>query len=93
MGDLLQGGACGCQRQRGYLHDGRSPVEAAVPVAVRELHLDRRRVGLGEDVLRGDEIAFRLNDPQGVLPPPFPVFGTWTQFDEDEPMNQAELDG
>jgi hypothetical protein len=45
------------------------------------------------DVLRSDEIAFRLNDPQGVLPPPFPVFGTWTRFDEDEIMDQAELDG
>ena len=37
-------------------------------------------------VLRSDEIAFRLNDPKGVLPPPFPVFGTWTRFDEDELM-------
>jgi hypothetical protein len=45
------------------------------------------------DILRGDEITFRLNDPQGILPPPFPVFGTWTSFDEDEVMNQAELGG
>ena len=45
------------------------------------------------DYRRRDEIAFRLNDPQGVLPTPFPVFGTWTRFHEDEPMDQSELDG
>ncbi len=27
---------------------------------------------------------FRINDPSGVLPPPFPVFGDWTTFREDE---------
>ena len=29
-------------------------------------------------------IQFRLNDPEGVLPSPFPVFGSWTSFREDE---------
>ena len=36
------------------------------------------------DVLRPEAIAFRLNDPGGVLPSPFPVFDTWTRFIEDE---------
>lgn len=36
------------------------------------------------DVLEGDEIAFRIDDPGGILPPPFPVFDTWTHFREDE---------
>ena len=45
------------------------------------------------DVLRPEEIRFRLNDPGGVLPPPFPVFATWTRFNEDEPMQQAGLGG
>ena len=27
-------------------------------------------------------IAFRLNDPEGVLPEPFPIFGSWTVFEE-----------
>ena len=34
-----------------------------------------------------DRIAFRVNDPAGVLPAPFPVFTTWTGFREDERMN------
>lgn len=29
-------------------------------------------------------IEFRLNDPVGALPSPFPVFGDWTRFIEDE---------
>lgn len=45
------------------------------------------------DVLRPEEIRFRLNDPGGVLPPPFPVFTTWTRFIEDEPMQQVEFAG
>ena len=36
------------------------------------------------NVLDEDEIEFRLNDPDGVLPSPFPVFGGWTRFNEDE---------
>ena len=31
-----------------------------------------------------ERIAFRLNDPEGNLPAPFPVFGSWTTFREDE---------
>lgn len=36
------------------------------------------------NVFGGDEIAFRINDPNNVLPSPFPVFGSWTRFREDE---------
>ena len=36
------------------------------------------------DVLDDDEIAFRINDPNNALPLPFPVFSSWTRFDEDE---------
>ena len=36
------------------------------------------------DVLDDDEIAFRINDPDSVLPEPFPVFDSWTRFREDE---------
>ena len=31
-----------------------------------------------------ERIAFRLNDPDRVLPSPFPVFEDWTRFNEDE---------
>lgn len=36
------------------------------------------------NVFDSENIAFKLNDPDGVLPPPFPVFGSWTRFTEDE---------
>ena len=36
------------------------------------------------DVFSSDKIAFRLNDPERVLPLPFPVFRSWTKFQEDE---------
>ena len=36
------------------------------------------------DVLDADEITFRINDPDRVLPEPFPVFDSWTRFREDE---------
>ena len=36
------------------------------------------------NVLDSEKVSFRLNDPDGVLPPPFPVFGSWTRFAEDE---------
>lgn len=36
------------------------------------------------NVLDADRIRFRVNDPNGVLPSPFPVFGSWTRFEEDE---------
>lgn len=38
------------------------------------------------DVFDRDRISFKLNDPNGSLPPPFPVFGSWTRFSEDEYM-------
>ena len=39
------------------------------------------------NVFDSDRIAFRLNDPDGVLPLPFPVFAQWTEFWEDEWQN------
>ncbi len=36
------------------------------------------------NVLDADQIRFRVNDPNGNLPSPFPVFGSWTRFEEDE---------
>lgn len=32
-------------------------------------------------------IEFRVNDPHGRLPSPFPVFTSWTRFREDEIFN------
>ena len=31
--------------------------------------------------------AFKINDPNNVLPSPFPVFESWTKFREDEYVN------
>ena len=39
------------------------------------------------DVFDSEKISFKLNDPDDVLPPPFPVFGSWTRFNEDEYFN------
>ena len=36
------------------------------------------------NVFSSDKITFRLNDPESVLPLPFPVFRSWTKFEEDE---------
>ncbi|MXZ62307.1 MAG: hypothetical protein F4Y98_01525 [Chloroflexi bacterium] len=36
------------------------------------------------NVFDADRIQFRIGDPDGVLPSPFPVFGSWTRFEEDE---------
>ncbi len=36
------------------------------------------------DVFDSAKISFKLNDPHGVLPSPFPVFKSWTRFSEDE---------
>ena len=36
------------------------------------------------DVFDSAKISFKLNDPNGVLPSPFPVFKSWTRFSEDE---------
>ena len=35
------------------------------------------------DVFDEDKIRFRVDDPQDSLPSPFPVFGSWTRFEED----------
>ena len=34
-----------------------------------------------------DKIAFKVNDPNGILPSPFPIFESWTRFTEDEYQN------
>ena len=34
-----------------------------------------------------DRITFRVNDPNGILPSPFPIFKSWTRFTEDEYQN------
>ena len=39
------------------------------------------------DLFDSGRISFRLNDPDRVLPPPFPVFESWTEFMEDEIVN------
>ena len=36
------------------------------------------------DVFDEERIRFRVNDPDGALPSPFPVFTSWTRFREDE---------
>lgn len=36
------------------------------------------------NVFDPDRIEFRVNDPNGILPDPFPVFTRWTEFREDE---------
>ena len=39
------------------------------------------------DLFDEGKIAFRVNDPDNVLPLPFPVFESWTRFSEDEYFN------
>ncbi len=36
------------------------------------------------NVFDDGKMRFKLNDPDGLLPPPFPVFESWTKFREDE---------
>ena len=36
------------------------------------------------DVFDSAKISFKLNNPNGILPSPFPVLGSWTRFTEDE---------
>ncbi len=36
------------------------------------------------NVFDAEQIAFKVNDPYGVLQSPFPVFDNWTRFEEDE---------
>lgn len=35
------------------------------------------------------EAEFKVNDPNNVLPPPFPVFDSWRRFSEDEYVNRG----
>ena len=35
-------------------------------------------------VFSNEKTAFKLNDPERELPLPFPVFRSWTKFEEDE---------
>ena len=36
------------------------------------------------DLFNSEKISFKLNAPGDVLPPPFPIFTSWTRFREDE---------
>ena len=36
------------------------------------------------NVFDSEKILFKLNDPDKILPSPFPVFQSWTKFREDE---------
>ncbi len=36
------------------------------------------------DVFDGGKMSFKLNNPDKILPSPFPVFQSWTKFREDE---------
>ena len=64
-----------------HLNDPRStqefPTKCTDCVQTRGLSISIR------DVRDSEKIAFRINDPHNVLPPPFPVFGSWTRFSED----------
>ena len=41
-------------------------------------------VSVSVRALDSDQVSFKINDPKGILPPPFPVFSSWTMFLEDE---------
>jgi hypothetical protein len=40
-------------------------------------------------VLSSTNIEFKINDPDGVLPSPFPLFNSWSKFQEDELQNSG----
>ncbi len=40
-----------------------------------------------ESVISTQNIRFKINDPDNVLPSPFPVFDSWTRFEEGEFVN------
>ena len=47
--------------------------------------IETRNVSIrARNVSERERIAFRLDDPDGVLPSPFPMFESWTRFSEDE---------
>ena len=61
-----------------------STSERLLPSACRDC-IDATGVYIGiRDVFDPDRISFRFADPEGVLPLPFPVFESWTDFEEDE---------
>ena len=63
---------------------GRSRSERLLPSRCRDC-IDATGVSIGiRDVFDPDRIAFRITDAEGVLPLPFPVFESWTDFEEDE---------
>ena len=35
------------------------------------------------DLFNREKISFKVNAPSDVLPPPFPIFTSWTRFEED----------
>ncbi len=39
------------------------------------------------NVVSSTTMEFKINDPDNVLPLPFPVFDSWTRFEEDELQN------
>lgn len=39
------------------------------------------------NIYNDEKIEFRINDTDNVLPRPFPVFSSWTRFNEDERVN------
>lgn len=63
---------------------GPSRSERLLPSPCRDC-IDATGVSIGiRDVYDPDRIAFRITDAEGVLPSPFPVFESWTDFEEDE---------
>lgn len=53
------------------------PTECEDCIEVSGVSVSIRGLGSGE-------VSFKINDPEGNLPPPFPVFNRWTNFQEDE---------
>jgi len=63
---------------------GQSRSERFLPSPCRDC-IDATGVSIGiRNVFDADRIAFRVTDPEGVLPLPFPLFESWTEFEEDE---------
>ena len=63
---------------------GQARSERLLPSACRDC-IDATGVYVGiRDVFDPDRISFRIADSEGVLPLPFPVFESWTDFEEDE---------
>ena len=56
-----------------------APCDDCIPVAGISISV--------RDVFDEGAIRFKVNDPDGRLPSPFPVFTSWTRFREDEIFN------